>query len=251
MPSQRERRPLIYAHRGDSRNHPENTMAALRSALELGADGIEFDVHATADGHLVVMHDYDLSRTTSGTGLVHERAFDYVRSLSAGAWFGESFRSEPVPRLEDVLAMSGIQFELEVKGLPTRTLVHAIANAVVRAGVVDRVKFTSFHLLALQQLRSELPTARFGLFSPVHHPWMSDHLYEQIVTETAVGGSFEVVHVPVRHLPRVDVGRLQARGLLVQTANPESERELAYAVDCGVDAICTDDPGAAIRFLGP
>ena len=78
---------------------------------------------------------------------------------------------------------------------------------------------------------------------------MSDHLYEQIVTETAAGGAFDVVHIPSRHLPRVDVKGVQERGLLVQTANPKTEEELVYAVDCGVDAICTDDPASAIRSL--
>jgi glycerophosphoryl diester phosphodiesterase len=68
-------------------------MAAFRAARELGADAVEFDVHATSDGHLVVVHDYDLSRTTSGTGLVHERELAYVRSLSAGAWFGHGSRT--------------------------------------------------------------------------------------------------------------------------------------------------------------
>lgn len=248
MPTQLQgKRPLIYAHRGDSSHFPENTMAAFHAALELGADGIEFDVHATEDGHLVVVHDYDLSRTTSGSGLVHERDLQYVQALSAGAWFGEPFAPERVPLLTDVLALDVPQFELEVKGLPTQRFVSAIAIAVQGAGVVDRVKFTSFHLLALAQLRTELPDARFGLFSPNHRPWMSDHLYEQVVTETALGGAFDVVHIPSRHLPRVDVKGIQERGLLVQTANPETEEELTYAVDCGVDAICTDDPASAIR----
>jgi|GEM_PF-321944 len=226
-------------------------MAAFRSALALGADGVEFDVHATSDGHLVVIHDYDLSRTTSGSGLVHERDLQYLQTLSAGAGLGEAFASERVPLLTDVLALDVPQFELEVKGLPTQNLVSSIADAVRNAGIVERVKFTSFHMMALAQLRIELPIARFGLFSPNYQPWMNDHLYEQIVTETAAGGMFDVVHIPSRHLPRVDVKRLHARGLLVQTANPETDEELAYAVDCGVDAICTDDPGSAIRSLQP
>jgi glycerophosphoryl diester phosphodiesterase len=251
VPQSHGHRPLIYAHRGNSRHFPENTMASFRSALAVGADGLEFDVHASSDGQLVVIHDYDLSRTTSGSGLVHERDLQYVQSLSAGAWFDESFASERVPLLTDVLALDVPQFELEVKGLPTLSLVISIAEAVRRAGVVDRVKFTSFHMMALAQLRIELPSCRCGLFSPNFQAWMNDHLYEQIVTETAAGGMFDVVHIPARHLPRVDVKRLQGRGLIVQTANPETDEDLAYAVDCGVDVICTDDPGAAIRYLEP
>jgi len=58
---------------------PENTMAAFLGACDLGVDGIEFDVHQTSDGSLVVIHDYDLGRTTDGSGLVHEHELSYVR----------------------------------------------------------------------------------------------------------------------------------------------------------------------------
>ena len=60
--------PLIIAHRGDSAHRPENTLASFASALELGADFVEFDVQLTADGHVVVMHDPTLDRTTDGRG---------------------------------------------------------------------------------------------------------------------------------------------------------------------------------------
>ena len=62
-------------------------------------------------------------------------------------------------------------------GLPTAALVAAIAGAVRNAGVLERVEFTGSHLVALVQLRSELPTARFGLFSPEHRPWMNDRTW--------------------------------------------------------------------------
>jgi glycerophosphoryl diester phosphodiesterase len=71
----------VYGHRGDLVRRPENTLVGFEAARDAGADGIEFDVHATRDGQLVVIHDYELARTTSGTGLVHERDLAYVRSL--------------------------------------------------------------------------------------------------------------------------------------------------------------------------
>lgn len=94
--------------RAPENNVPENTMASFLEAQRLGVDAVELDVHATADGHLVVLHDYDLARTTSGTGLVHERDLAYVRSLSAGAWFAPEFEEERVPLLSDVLALEGL-----------------------------------------------------------------------------------------------------------------------------------------------
>jgi glycerophosphoryl diester phosphodiesterase len=238
--------PLVYAHRGDAAHAPENTMAA---AIEAGADGIEFDVHATSDGHLVVVHDYELARTTSGEGLVHERTLDEVRSLSAGAWFSTSFADERVPLLDEVLSLDAVGFEIELKGLPTRSLVASLARAVTERGIAQRVKFTSFHLVALAQLHEAVPEASIGLFSPEHREWMSDALYEQVIAATAIGAGFDVVHVPLRHLGRVDVDRLHALGLLVQTALPEGSDEAPSAARRGVDVICTDDPVSAIRSL--
>lgn len=80
--------------------------------------------------------------------------------------------------------------------------------------VVERVEFTGSHLVVLAWLRLELATARFGLFSPEHCPWMNDHLYEQIVTETAIGGRFDAVHIQSVLLSKIDIGRLHDRGLL-------------------------------------
>jgi glycerophosphoryl diester phosphodiesterase len=76
--------PTLIGHRGASSLRAENTLAAFTSAADLGDHAIELDVHATADGELVVHHDYLLDRTTSGTGLIHQQPWAYVRELDAG-----------------------------------------------------------------------------------------------------------------------------------------------------------------------
>ena len=94
------------AHRGNSANAPENTLAAFALAIDGGADGIEFDVHVTADGVPVVIHDATLERTTNGAGAIAELALQDIRAFSAGLWFGEKFGDERVPTLEEVLEMA-------------------------------------------------------------------------------------------------------------------------------------------------
>ena len=76
--------PLVGGHRGNPAEHPENTLASFRSAIELGVDMIECDVHLSADGELVVIHDHTLDRTTDGRGLVAERTLAELRRLDAG-----------------------------------------------------------------------------------------------------------------------------------------------------------------------
>ena len=71
---------MVVAHRGASIEQPENTIEAFEAAIDLGADAVEFDVRMTADGHAVVMHDPDVSRTTDGTGLVSEMTLEEMRA---------------------------------------------------------------------------------------------------------------------------------------------------------------------------
>ena len=161
----------------------------------------------------MVLHDFDLGRTTSGSGLVHEQELSAIRHLSAGAWFGDAFQGEKVPLLEEVLAIDGIDFELELKGLPTKALVDAVVSCVRSAGVTQRVEFTGYYLPTLLRTQELLADASYGLFAPMHQAWMTDRLFEQLAVETAVLSRFTTVHVPLEHLHRVDAEHLHARGL--------------------------------------
>ena len=91
------------AHRGASGNYPENTLRAFQMALDIGVDEIELDLRATRDGHLVVMHDATVDRTTDGTGAVGELTLAEIKALDAGRVFGERFRGERVPTWEEAL----------------------------------------------------------------------------------------------------------------------------------------------------
>ncbi|MDQ0222652.1 glycerophosphodiester phosphodiesterase [Streptococcus moroccensis] len=93
----------IIAHRGSKSNRPENTIIAFQEALRVGADGIELDVHMTKDGHLMVIHDERIDRTTSGRGLVRKMTMADIKAFDAGSWFFPEFFRERVPSLEEVL----------------------------------------------------------------------------------------------------------------------------------------------------
>lgn len=93
----------IVAHRGSSGNNPENTLRAFQMALEIGVDVIELDLRSTTDGHLVVMHDATVDRTTDGTGPIGELTLAEIKALDAGRVFGERFRGERVPTWEEAL----------------------------------------------------------------------------------------------------------------------------------------------------
>ena len=93
----------IIAHRGASAAAPENTLAAIARAADLGARSVELDVMLSADGVPVIIHDTDLARTTNGTGPVAALAFEQLARLDAGSWFGAAFAGERIPSLADAI----------------------------------------------------------------------------------------------------------------------------------------------------
>jgi len=94
------------AHRGASGHAPENTMAAFRHAVKLGARFIETDLQITRDARVIAIHDFTLDRTTNGEGQAHLLPLAQIRTLDAGAWFGGdggTYAGERVPTLEEIL----------------------------------------------------------------------------------------------------------------------------------------------------
>jgi glycerophosphoryl diester phosphodiesterase len=115
--------PCVIGHRGAAGAAPENTLAGIRKARELGATWIEFDVKLTRDAHAILFHDDRLERTTDGCGAVAVTSLAEIRRLDAGSWFGAAFRGEPVPTFEEALAACaelGLGINVEIKPCPGR-----------------------------------------------------------------------------------------------------------------------------------
>ncbi len=235
----------VIGHRGASSSAPENTMASFRAAIELGVDGIEFDVQQTADGRLVVIHDAMLDRTTNGTGHVFETSAAAVGALDAGGWFSKAFAGARVPRLDDVLALHDVDFELEFKDYG-RALLDSVLDAVDRAGVFSRVKFTGWNFPLLGILRSERPQARIGLFSTPRQPWMTASAYERYVLGMAETSPADVAHVYAGGItPRIVEG-LHGLGLEAHANDAADSDEMKRAIDAGVDSLSANDVRAAV-----
>jgi glycerophosphoryl diester phosphodiesterase len=100
-PSQQKSILQISAHRGNASSAPENTLAAFKNALQVGADFIEVDVRTTNDGVLMIMHDANLERTTNGKGAFKLYDAAYLKTLSAGKGYTDSFENEKIPTLEE------------------------------------------------------------------------------------------------------------------------------------------------------
>jgi glycerophosphoryl diester phosphodiesterase len=138
--------PWILGHRGAPREAPENTLVSLRRALELGLDGVEYDVHACQSGEPVLIHDETLERTTNLSGPVAALPMSELVHADAGGWFGKRFAGEPLPLLEEALELDGgdrpVHHMIELKD---PSLVAAVARALARLARPVPFHIASFH----------------------------------------------------------------------------------------------------------
>jgi glycerophosphoryl diester phosphodiesterase len=152
--------PLVGGHRGNPAEHPENSLASFRSAIELGVDMIECDVHLSADGELVVIHDHTLDRTTDGTGLVAQRPLAELRELDLGG-------GERLPVLSEVceLAYGRVGLCVEVKQIPIPYpgLEEKLVACLESLGMVEQTAVISFHHGSVRRLKGLEPRLTVGL----------------------------------------------------------------------------------------
>jgi glycerophosphoryl diester phosphodiesterase len=122
--------PKVIGHRGACRYAPENTLASLRKAAELGARWVEFDAMLTLDAVVIVMHDETLDRTTNGHGLVAETPYEEIAKLDAGIWFAPEYQGEKVPTMVEFLTEAkrlGLGVNIEIKPTPGKDIETAFA----------------------------------------------------------------------------------------------------------------------------
>jgi glycerophosphoryl diester phosphodiesterase len=158
---------LNCAHRGDSGNAPENTVAAFRRAVEIGVDMIEFDVCETRDGQLVLMHDDTVDRTTDGRGRISGMLLREVKALDAGAWFAPEFAGERVPTLAEGLAAISppVLLNVHVKTVTPgdRGLERRVLELLESAGALDCALIVHHDIDSLQRFRALQPGLRYCL----------------------------------------------------------------------------------------
>ena len=161
---------LVIAHRGASGNAPENTMAAFKKAVALGANFIETDLQLSRDARLVAIHDATVNRTTNGQGTVHDMTLTELRRLDAGSWFGSEFAGERIPTLDEILAFSkkhDVVFYLEIKPGGSWGGEHALIGALRESGEIPRAVVISFDAAIVLSLRKIEPTLMTGLLYDV------------------------------------------------------------------------------------
>jgi glycerophosphoryl diester phosphodiesterase len=242
--------PLIIAHRGNSSERPENTKAAFVSALEVGAEIIELDVQLTGDGHIVVIHDDSLDRTTSGQGRVAERTLGEIRALSAGypERFGDRFAGERVPTLGETLELlrgrARVMIEIKKESVTeddTGGVEARVIEEVRRKRMAAEVALISFERRALLRARELAPEITRG------------HLFYRAEPTEVMAGAREVasdVVLPEKGMLSEQLRELtREAGMRVASWVVDDPEELSALDWFGLFGVGTNRPGALLEAI--
>ena len=227
---------LCFGHRGACGHEPENTLRSVSKALELGANGIEVDVHL-ADGQLMVIHDDTLDRTTSGTGSVANQTFALLRLLDAG-------KGERIPTLSEVFDAINHRaiINIELKGPNTAEPVAQIIDAYVRTKGWRYEDFliSSFDLAQIQAAKKWLPQVRIGAL-----------INKAPANLRSFAESFNLwsLHPAKRCTSRKLVAEAHWCGLKVFVFTVNQPSEIAAMTKLGVDGMFSDYPDRLASWL--
>lgn len=242
-------RPLVAGHRGDSRHHPENTLAAFRAAATAPVAIQEFDVRQLADGTLVCLHDATLDRTTDSTArlgpdvAVASTDLPTLRRLDAGRWFSAAHTAEPVPTLAEALAVM----------LPASVplIEHKAGSAadyvaeLRRLECCEQVVLQSFDWPFLAEVHGLAPEIALGALGPTRRHALPDENARAQMRSCGAG----LVHWRAEDLDATLVEHLHATGMLVCSYTTDDAHGWRRGQSFGIDAMCTNDPHAMVAFL--
>ncbi|HKT46569.1 MAG TPA: glycerophosphodiester phosphodiesterase family protein [Candidatus Acidoferrales bacterium] len=234
---------LIIAHRGASGYAPENTLAAFRKAVSMGATFIETDLQLSRDTRFVAIHDETLNRTTSGQGAVHDFTLAELRRLDAGSWFGSEFAGERIPTLEEILEFAkkhDVVFYLELKPAGSWGGEHALVGALRESGEIPRTVVISFDPSILATLRKTEPTLMTGLLFDGQIERPLERALEIGARQVAVRGDL-VSPWMIAEARRLDLQ------IVCWTVNHPAHMRLLMAA--GVDGIMSDYPDRLVAAV--
>jgi len=253
--------PINFAHRGGAKAVPENTIEGFREGFAMGGGVVECDVHASADGVIVVIHDDVVDRTTDGTGPVVEKTWTELQSLDAGYRFTTDGRDFPwrgkgvkIPTLEALYAaFPQAPFNIEIKG-ERAGVEESVWQQISAADATDRTLVVSDNLGTIRRFRNasqgKVATAASTielLLFWVLHLLRLDKLYDP---------PFQALQPPEKYkgvlrvvTPRF-VREAHSRGLRVDVWTIDDEPAMRRLLGFGVDGIMTDRPDILARVLG-
>lgn len=229
---------LILAHRGASGYAPENTIAAFKKAISLGADGIETDVQLSKDNEIVLIHDESVDRTTDGRGYIKDLTLKEIKKLDAGRWFNDKFIGQRVPILEELLSLAKdkdilLNIELKNNVISYKNIEEKVVNLINRYNLKDRVIISSFNHTSLLKIKHIDSDIRTGML------YMS-RLSNPIAHAKAINA--DALHPSYKRLSRRLIDAATQNKLMINTFTVNRKEHIKKLKEVGVTSIITDYP---------
>ena len=228
-------RPLIISHAACAGHAPENTLAGIRAALDLGADAVEVDVRASADSVPILMHDPTIDRTTDGYGAVATLSLAQIKRLDAGIKvFQGAFRGESVPTLAEALAVTRGR-ALLIAEIKQKDIASQIVEVIHDASALDALMVWSFFPQILAVLRSAEPRLPCCLLAEQATAWPQTR-------ELALRLGLQGVSIHHRSLSQEVANSARRSALALYTWTVDNQEDIQRALGSGVDGIVTNYP---------
>ena len=229
------------AHRGFSAIAPENTLAAIREAIAVGADGCEFDVRRCADGTVVLLHDKTVDRTTNGKGLVTELSLKQLRKLDAGSWKNAKYQGERVPTLTEALELlkgTGCQAVIEIK---MEGISPQVVSTVRELEMVDQVAVIAFSQNVVREIRELDPQIKCAWLCSENLKGSASQQADWLQTR-ARQCKAELLDLNFNMLSPDLIAELKRRNLGIWTWTVNEAVVMNALQQWGVDSVTTDRP---------
>jgi glycerophosphoryl diester phosphodiesterase len=234
----------ILAHRGASILAPENTAASFQLAIDMGVDGVEFDVQMTKDEELVIIHDEKVDRTTNGKGYIKDFTLQEMKALDAGMSFSEKYKGEKILTLEEALEIvkecDMINIELK-NGLIQYPDLEKKVISIVRSYKLDKkVLLSSFNHYSIHKISKIAPDIMTGILygEILYNPWD----YARYVGSNAINPHYLCISGEI-------IKQSHKNGIKVHVYTVNNEEDITKMINEGVDTIITDYPERAISLI--
>ncbi|WP_130859851.1 glycerophosphodiester phosphodiesterase [Gracilibacillus phocaeensis] len=232
---------IIYAHRGASKQAPENTMPAFDLAYQQGADGIETDVQLTKDNIPVLIHDEKLQRTTNGKGYIKDKTYQELKQLDAGSWKNPFYQGTTIPTLDDLLKWNqdkhlALNIELKNNVFAYQGIERVVYNKLADYQMLEKSVISSFNHRSIQHISESQQSIDYSLLSGKKAKDLISY-----GTHIQAAG----IHIRYRLLSGPLIKLAQANQLYVAVYTVNMPATIKRAIRLGCHAIFTDVPQVA------
>ena len=243
----------IIAHRGANLFAPQNTLPAFKKAIELGADGLETDVHLTKDGQAVICHNYSIDATSNGFGKITDRTLRELKSHDFGRYFSKHFKGTTLPSLDEFLvlckneAVKVMNIELKRPLVKGSLIVEKTIEAVNEHGLLSKLLISSFDHNLLIRAKEIEPECKTAYLYPFVNSAVKCFISPPYVLVKKIGAN--AVHPHYRFVNKAMVDKFHSLGIKVNAWTVNSEEVLEKMFKCGIDGYITDAPADTREFL--